>query len=104
VPPTFAFPEPREPSFLDVTYNNACLECGVHGKQKSDFIIKKEIDALQKKLYSLHWVFDELFCETTVYSAYFEKKILYRNVGIAKSVYSKIVKQLVLSELEENLQ
>lgn len=102
--PTFAYPEPQEPSYLNATYDSVCGKCGIYGAQKANFVVAKDKQFSKNKLASLHWVFGELFCDVDIYESFFKSKFLSRDLEIKNGSKSELVKQLVLPELNDNLE
>jgi len=101
----FSYPEPQEPKFLDNTYLNSCYECGTHGEQKADFVIKKDPSLKLNSVGTLHWVFGELFSEKSLYDNFFSEFGLdMRPVKISKTDrFASSVVQVVIPELKYNL-
>ncbi|PTS93383.1 hypothetical protein DBR11_25405 [Pedobacter sp. HMWF019] len=101
----FSYPHPEEPKFLENTYLNSCGYCGAFGKQKTDFVIKKEPNLKYNSVVSLHWAFGEIFCNSDSYKDFFKKLGLeYRPVIVKKENQpSESVVQVVLPLADSEL-
>jgi len=102
--PSFAYPEPQEPAYLNATYADVCHKCGIYGDQKADFVIRKDIRLSKNKLASLHWVFGELFCDIDIYDSFFKSKLPFRSLEIKGGNKSDFIRQFVLPELQRGLE
>lgn len=101
----FGYPQPEEPKYLENTYLNSCYTCGGFGDQKADFVVKKEPNLKLNSVATLHWVFGELFSETSLYEGFFKKMGLEKRAVIIKKgmAIAKSAVQVILPELETDL-
>lgn len=94
--------------YLSLTYDltNYCSNCGIGLKQKDAFRIKNVPPQGKKRIFSLGWVFDELFVDKQLYEEVFKPLgIKSREVLLYKkeTAFENTV-QLVLGETSENLE
>lgn len=93
--------------YRELTYDlsNYCPNCGIGFKQKDAFRLKSVPPTGKKQIFSLGWVFDELFVEKTVYDEIFKPLgIKYREVlKYKKDTPFEGTVQLVLEETQEKL-
>jgi hypothetical protein len=69
------YPRPEDDYFL-TTYDdsNLCRECGVGAVQKEPFRVS-QTPKWGNKMFVLHWVFDEIFCQKELYEQVFKDKL-----------------------------
>jgi len=101
------FPQPED-NYLTVCYDltNYCSSCGVGKLQKAPFRIKKEPNwGSSNLLFSLNWIYDELFVKRDFYDKIFKPLgIAFREVFLHKrDAVSESVVQLVLPITEASL-
>ncbi|EJL64497.1 hypothetical protein [Flavobacterium sp. CF136] len=93
--------------YKELTYDlsDYCPSCGIGFKQKDAFRLKNVPPAGKKQIFSLGWVFDELFVEKTVYEEIFKPLgIKCREVlKYKKDTPFENTVQLVLEETQEKL-
>lgn len=94
--------------YMDITYNSSdyCKECGIGLVQKEPFRIKKEPNWGGKNMFSLNWVYDELFVKPELYENVFKKYniktmpvLLYKKDTVLENVV-----QLQIAESNANLE
>lgn len=93
--------------YRELTYDlrDYCSSCGIGLKQKDAFRLKNVPPAGKKQIFSLGWIYDELFVERKIYNEIFEPLgIKCREVLKYKkdTVFEDTV-QLVLEETQEKL-
>lgn len=106
--PPHGYPMPdKNFGYRELTYDlsNYCETCGIGFKQKDAFRIKNVPPAGKKQIFSLGWVFDELFVERKVYDDIFRPfGISFREVLKYKNeIPFKDIVQLMLPETDEKL-
>lgn len=93
--------------YLERTFNtdNYCSECGIGLEQKEAFYIKK-VPSKKTKIFSLNWVYDELFVEREYYNEIFKPLgYKFRDVRSSSKPYAIIDSfvQLVIPTIDESL-
>ncbi|CAA9194594.1 hypothetical protein [Flavobacterium collinsii] len=93
--------------YRELTYDlsDYCPNCGIGFKQKDAFRLKNVPPVGKKQIFSLGWIFDELFVEKTVYEE------IFKPLGIKSREVLKYKKdtpfentvQLILEETKEKL-
>lgn len=105
---THGYPMPdMDFGYLDLTYDltNYCSNCGIGLKQKDAFRVKNVPPQGKKRMFSLGWVFDELFVDRQLYDDVFKPLgIKSREVLVyKKEIPIENTVQLVLEETSEKL-
>ncbi len=98
-------------SYIKTTYDdsNYCNTCGMGLKQKEPFRLKKEPNwGGSKKMFSLNWIFDELFVKEELYEILFkgkginsEKVLLYKKETVIEDTIQLV---LPVTEVPLNLE
>lgn len=105
---THSYPMPdMDFGFKELTYDlsNYCHNCGIGWKQKDAFRLKNVPPAGKKQVFSLGWIYDELFVEKSIYESVFKPLgIKCREVlKYKKDTPFENTVQLVLEESQEAL-
>src|SRR5437868_14125543 len=92
--------------YMHITYDNSnyCEKCGIGLLQKEPFRIKEKPKWGNKKMFSLNWVFDELFVRKDFYDSLFktigiesEKVLLYKKDTIIEDTVQLITPKTEVS-------